>query len=129
MKLTKLHLIIILALALILCPVLGVCYNSNSSINTYNYREGYGQVYEEVAVLNEGMSGGGYPLNQVYEGMSGQSVDRLQGEYDVLTEGFNGWEPRWEGFSEGMTTGDVLTEGMSHIPDIALQEGYNRHAR
>ena len=169
MKLTKLHLIIILALALILCPVLGVCYNSNSSINTYNYREGYGQVYEEVAVLNEGMSGqsvdrlltegfngwdprreafsegytehnpgwglfsegfgDGYPYNQVYEGMSGQSVDRLQGEYDVLTEGFNGWEPRWEGFSEGMTTGDVLTEGMSHIPDIALQEGYNRHAR
>ena len=40
MKLTKLHLIIILALALILCPVLGVCYNSNSSINAYNYREG-----------------------------------------------------------------------------------------
>ena len=28
MKLTKLHLIIILALALILCPVLGVCYNT-----------------------------------------------------------------------------------------------------
>ena len=40
MKLTKLHLFIILALALILCPVLGVCYNSNSSINSYNYREG-----------------------------------------------------------------------------------------
>lgn len=28
MKLTKLHLIIILALALILCPVLGVCHNT-----------------------------------------------------------------------------------------------------
>lgn len=28
MKLTKLHLIIVLALALILCPVLGVCYNT-----------------------------------------------------------------------------------------------------
>lgn len=27
MKLTKLHLIIILALALILCPILGVCSN------------------------------------------------------------------------------------------------------
>ena len=32
MKLTKLHLIIILALALILCPILGVCSNM---------REGY----------------------------------------------------------------------------------------
>lgn len=41
MKLTKLHLIIILALALILCPILGVCYNSNSSINAYNYNEGF----------------------------------------------------------------------------------------
>ena len=40
MKLTKLHLFIILALALILCPILGVCYSSNSSINSYNYREG-----------------------------------------------------------------------------------------
>ena len=41
MKLTKLHLFIILVLALILCPVLGVCYNSNSSINAYNYSEGF----------------------------------------------------------------------------------------
>jgi len=28
MKLTKLHLIIILALTLILCPILGVCHNA-----------------------------------------------------------------------------------------------------
>jgi hypothetical protein len=40
MKLTKFHLFIILALALILCPVLGVCYSSDSTINAYNYREG-----------------------------------------------------------------------------------------
>ena len=39
MKLTKLHLFIILALALILCPVLGVC--SNSSVAPYNYSEGF----------------------------------------------------------------------------------------
>lgn len=44
MKLTKLHLIVILALALILCPVLGVCYNSNSIINAYNYSEGFRSV-------------------------------------------------------------------------------------
>jgi hypothetical protein len=39
MKLTKVHLFIILALALILCPILGVC--SNSSVNAYNYSEGF----------------------------------------------------------------------------------------
>ena len=39
MKLTKLHLFIILALAIILCPVLGVC--SNSSVAPYNYSEGF----------------------------------------------------------------------------------------
>jgi hypothetical protein len=39
MKLTKLHLIIILALALILCPILGVF--CNSSVNRYNYSEGF----------------------------------------------------------------------------------------
>jgi hypothetical protein len=35
MKLTKIHLIIILALALILCPILGVCSN---------IREGYDNI-------------------------------------------------------------------------------------
>ena len=43
MKLTKLHLIIILALALILCPILGVCSNA---------REGFEQ---EEEVTEEGM--------------------------------------------------------------------------
>lgn len=33
MKLTKLHLIIILALALILCPILGVCYNTREGFD------------------------------------------------------------------------------------------------
>jgi hypothetical protein len=32
MKLTKLHLIIILALALIICPVLGVCQNTREGM-------------------------------------------------------------------------------------------------
>lgn len=44
MKLTKLHLIIILALALILCPILGVCYNA---------REGFEQLKEGVDINNE----------------------------------------------------------------------------
>ena len=38
MKLTKLHLIIILAFALILCPILGVCSNA---------REGFEQEEQE----------------------------------------------------------------------------------
>ena len=48
MKLTKLHLIIILALALILCPILGVCSNM---------REGYENDDDGVDGVNvtEGM--------------------------------------------------------------------------
>jgi|Laugresu1bdmlbsd_1035121.scaffolds.fasta_scaffold01712_5 hypothetical protein len=53
MKLTKLHLIIILALALILCPVLGVCYNSSSNINAYNYSEGFQSVVHSEGFENE----------------------------------------------------------------------------
>ena len=41
MKLTKLHLIIILALALIICPVLGVCHD------TREYFDGTGDEKEE----------------------------------------------------------------------------------
>jgi hypothetical protein len=35
MKLTNFHLIIILALALILCPVLGVCYNTREGFSEF----------------------------------------------------------------------------------------------
>ena len=44
MKLTKLHLIIILALAIIICPVLGVCQNT---------REGFEDLNEEMAMRND----------------------------------------------------------------------------
>jgi hypothetical protein len=36
MKLTKLHLIIILALTLILCPILGVCHNVREGFDESN---------------------------------------------------------------------------------------------
>ena len=36
MKLTKLHLIIILALTLILCPILGVCHNAREGFQEGN---------------------------------------------------------------------------------------------
>ena len=49
MKLTKLHLIIILALALILCPILGVCSNM---------REGYEN--DDGVDLTEGMEEGSH---------------------------------------------------------------------
>jgi len=47
MKLTKIHLIIILALALILCPILGVCSN---------IREGYDNIGSDRDVnVTEGL--------------------------------------------------------------------------
>ena len=55
MKLTKLHLIIILALALILCPVLGVCYSSDSkNVSVYNYREGVLSGPKQLQKINIG---------------------------------------------------------------------------
>jgi hypothetical protein len=39
MKLTNFHLIIILALALILCPVLGVCHNTREYFNVVENME------------------------------------------------------------------------------------------
>ena len=66
MKLTKVHLIIILALALILCPILGVCSNM---------REG---MVEGVDV--EGVEGGGDGVD-VTEGMEeGEDEDEGEGE-------------------------------------------------
>ena len=40
MKLTKLHLIIILALALIICPVLGVCQNTREGMDSTKPMDG-----------------------------------------------------------------------------------------
>ena len=65
MKLTKVHLIIILALALILCPILGVCSNM---------REG---MVEGVDVEGEGDG------VDVTEGMEeGEDEDEGEGEGD-----------------------------------------------
>jgi hypothetical protein len=85
MKLTKFHLFIILALALILCPVLGVCYNSNSTINAYNYSEGFENEEEqdqEQEVLQE--------EDQEQEVLQEEEVEQEQEEAQALNEGF-GW--------------------------------------
>jgi hypothetical protein len=49
MKLTKVHLIIILALALILCPILGVCSNMQEG-----YENGGVDVTEGTEEIEEG---------------------------------------------------------------------------
>ena len=54
MKLTKIHLIIILALALILCPILGVCSNMREG-----YKNGDGDG-DDVVDVTEGMVEGDY---------------------------------------------------------------------
>lgn len=65
MKLTKIHLIIILALALILCPILGVCSNM---------REGY----ENIIGVIEGF--------EEIQGSNGEGEG--EGEGDVVREGY-----------------------------------------
>ena len=69
MKLTKIHLIIILALALILCPILGVCSNM---------REGY----ENTIGITEGF--------EEIQGSNGEDDDEGEGEGegDVVREGY-----------------------------------------
>lgn len=72
MKLTKVHLIIILALALILCPILGVCSN---------IREGYDNV-GDVDVTEGPVEGEGDGVD-VTEGMEeGEDEDEGEGEGD-----------------------------------------------
>ena len=63
MKLTKLHLIIILALTLILCPILGVCNNARNSFQEnmkteqkMEIEEGFADDEEEgVVKVQEGL--------------------------------------------------------------------------
>jgi hypothetical protein len=50
MKLTKLHLIIILALALIICPVLGVCHDTREYFDVV---ENMGEEEEEEEEENK----------------------------------------------------------------------------
>jgi hypothetical protein len=68
MKLTKVHLIIILALALILCPILGVCSNM---------REG---MVEGVEV--EGVEGGGVDVTEGVEEGEDEDEGEDEGGYD-----------------------------------------------
>lgn len=53
MKLTKLHLIIILALTLILCPILGVCHNTREGFTEGN-TAGEQEEEEEEIDIREG---------------------------------------------------------------------------
>jgi hypothetical protein len=74
MKLTKIHLIIILALALILCPILGVCSN---------IREGY----------DNGLGVGGGDGVDLTEGMVEGDVEGEgdgDGDDEVDVQGVNG---------------------------------------
>jgi|LakMenEpi03Aug12_release.lakeMendotaPanAssembly.Ray.scaffolds.fasta_scaffold2992651_1 hypothetical protein len=76
MKLTKIHLIIILALALILCPILGVCSN---------IREGYDN--------GLGVGGGG--------DVEGVDLTEEMDEDDVIQEGYHGEDEDEDDDQEG----------------------------
>jgi hypothetical protein len=89
MKLTKFHLFIILALALILCPVLGVCYNSNSTINAYNYSEGFENEEEQEVLQEEDQE---------------QEQEQEEQEEQALNEGFGRNMAKNEGYSRQVMT-------------------------
>jgi hypothetical protein len=69
MKLTKLHLIIILALALILCPILGVCSNM---------REGY----ENGVGVGDGVGGDDVHVTEGMGEGDDEGDDEVEGDYD-----------------------------------------------
>jgi hypothetical protein len=93
MKLTKFHLFIILALALILCPVLGVCYNSNSTINAYNYSEGFENEEEQE--------------EQEEDQEQEQEQEQEEQEEQALNEGFGRNMAKNEGYLTRFRAGDV----------------------
>ena len=119
MKLTKLHLFIILALALILCPVLGVCYNSNSTINAYNYSEGFRPVSFRA----------GFSSPEGFENEDEQEEEE-QEQSQALNEGFQPGRVR-AGFSnlEGFEDEDRQEEEEEQEEAQALNEGFGRNSK
>jgi hypothetical protein len=80
MKLTKLHLIIILALALIICPILGVCNNTREYFQ--QEETSYGQLGGNID--SEGFKG----EEEEEEGFEGHEIE--EGFYNKNREGLNG---------------------------------------
>jgi len=84
MKLTKLHLIIILALTLILCPILGVCNNTRESFDQLqSTNEGFEEEEKEEGFAKEGNEEGfeeeveeGYQQNNIEEGFDVEEQER-----------------------------------------------------
>ena len=96
MKLTKLHLIIILALTLILCPILGVCNNTRESFEQSQYQ-----------YMNEGFE---------IEGKK-EGFEKVEEGFEEVEEGFEE-EEGFEGFAEGVEEGfDEEEEGYQQYQD------------
>ena len=84
MKLTKLHLIIILALTLILCPILGVCNNTREYFQqeetSYGQHGGFKEEVEEgFEEVEEGFEEEveeGYQQNNIEEGFDVEEQER-----------------------------------------------------
>jgi len=84
MKLTKLHLIIILALTLILCPILGVCNNARNSFQENMENE------EGVVDDVEGFVDDVEPDKKVQEGLDDDEEEpdkKVQEGWDVAAYG------------------------------------------
>jgi|688.fasta_scaffold625915_1 hypothetical protein len=82
MKLTKLHLIIILALTLILCPILGVCNNTRESFDQFqSTNEGFEEEEKEEGFkeVEEGFRVEGYRQNDSEEGFKEEEEEGFEG--------------------------------------------------
>ena len=97
MKLTKLHLIIILALTLILCPILGVCNNTRES-------------FDQLQSTNEEFE---------IEGKK-EGFEKVEEGFEEVEEGFEE-EEGFEGFAEGVEEGFDRFEGYQQNE---IEEGF-----
>ena len=104
MKLTKLHLIIILALTLILCPILGVCNNTRESFDQLqSTNEGFEEEEKEEGFTKEGNEEG----FEEEEGFEGHAIE----------EGFDVEEQERSNYKEAMDKArrGFTQEGMEGI--------------
>jgi len=105
MKLTKLHLIIILALTLILCPILGVCNNTREYFQ--QEETSYGQL-------------GGNNHSEGFKEAVEEGFEEFEGFKEAVEEGFE--EEEEEGF-EGL----ALEEGLYVGNQEGLSGNHHQH--
>jgi hypothetical protein len=102
MKLTKLHLIIILALTLILCPILGVCNNTREYFDQLqSTNEGFEEEEKEEGFAKEGEEEGFG--NQIDEGFEGYQQNENEEGFDVEEQERSNYKEAMDKVRRGFT--------------------------